>query len=105
MAQSWNWYGKEDNQWDLSKHPSLFSESLGVLMATPRRFDWTKNWELQDVGDKEWLWDNIKDKWELDETRRSPLWLDFGGNSETKRVNGKGTFIPAMPHMKNDYKP
>ncbi|KAF9587532.1 hypothetical protein IFM89_003808 [Coptis chinensis] len=24
------------------KHPSLFSESLGVLMATSRRFDWTK---------------------------------------------------------------
>ncbi|KAF9590940.1 hypothetical protein IFM89_000485, partial [Coptis chinensis] len=42
------------------------------------------------------------DKWELDETGRSPLWLDFEGtNSETKRVNGKGTFIPAMPHMKN----
>ncbi|KAF9619277.1 hypothetical protein IFM89_006464 [Coptis chinensis] len=42
------------------KHPSLFSESLGVLMAMSRRFDWTQNWELQDVGDKEWLWDNIK---------------------------------------------
>ncbi|KAF9607497.1 hypothetical protein IFM89_036447 [Coptis chinensis] len=42
------------------KHPSLFSESIGVLMATSRRFNWTKNWELQDVGHKQWLWDNIK---------------------------------------------
>ncbi|KAF9603442.1 hypothetical protein IFM89_036235, partial [Coptis chinensis] len=65
------------------KHPSLFSESIGVLMATPRRFNWTKNWELQDVGHKQWLWDNIKvwtfgvvshilDSWELDETRKEP---------------------------------
>ncbi|KAF9618313.1 hypothetical protein IFM89_000948 [Coptis chinensis] len=54
------------------KHPSLFSESIGVLMATSRRFNWTKNWELQDVSHKQWLWDNIKDSWELDETRKEP---------------------------------
>ncbi|KAF9589068.1 hypothetical protein IFM89_018799 [Coptis chinensis] len=54
------------------KHPSLFSESIGVLMATSRRFNWTKNWELQDVGHKQWLWDNIKDSWELDVTRKEP---------------------------------
>ncbi|KAF9624586.1 hypothetical protein IFM89_012008 [Coptis chinensis] len=52
------WKGRQQvGPW---KHPSLFSESLGVLMVTSRRFDWTKNWELQDVGDKEWLWDTIK---------------------------------------------
>ncbi|KAF9624892.1 hypothetical protein IFM89_015446 [Coptis chinensis] len=32
--------------------------------------------------------------------RRSPLWVQFPGtNPEAKRVNGKGTFIPAIPHM------
>ncbi|KAF9625385.1 hypothetical protein IFM89_022190 [Coptis chinensis] len=75
------------------KHPSLFSESLGVLMATSRRFDWTKNWELQDVGDKEWLWDNIKDKWELDETRKEPtLALIFGDEFRNKRSKWKRNF-------------
>ncbi|KAF9600594.1 hypothetical protein IFM89_011123 [Coptis chinensis] len=70
------------------KHPSLFSESLGVLMAMSRRFDWTKNWELQDVGDKEWLWDNIKDIWELDETRKEPT-LGLISRDEFKNKKSK----------------
>ncbi|KAF9597951.1 hypothetical protein IFM89_023352 [Coptis chinensis] len=75
------------------KHPSLFSESLGVLMVTSRRFDWTKNWELQDVGDKEWLWDNIKDKWELDETWKEPtLGLIFGDEFKNKKSKWKMNF-------------
>ncbi|KAF9608806.1 hypothetical protein IFM89_011844 [Coptis chinensis] len=75
------------------KHPSLFSESIGVLMATSRRFDWTKNWELQDVGDKEWLWDNIKDKWELDETRKEPtLALTSGDEFRNKKSKWKRNF-------------
>ncbi|KAF9608113.1 hypothetical protein IFM89_006040 [Coptis chinensis] len=83
MAQSWNCYGKTNNPVGPRKHPSLFLESIGVLMATPRRFNLDKNWELQDVGHKQWLWDNIKvwtfgvaahilDSWELDETRKEP---------------------------------
>ncbi|KAF9613988.1 hypothetical protein IFM89_014788, partial [Coptis chinensis] len=75
------------------KHPSLFSQSLGVLMATPRRFDWTKNWELQDVGDKEWLWDNIKDKWELDETRKEPTLAVISGDEfRNKKSKWKRNF-------------
>ncbi|KAF9601638.1 hypothetical protein IFM89_021104 [Coptis chinensis] len=75
------------------KHPSLFSESLGVLMATSHRFDWTKNWELQDVGNKEWLWDNIKDKWELDETRKEPtLALISGDEFRNKKSKWKRNF-------------
>ncbi|KAF9609966.1 hypothetical protein IFM89_019522 [Coptis chinensis] len=75
------------------KHPSLFSESLGVLMATSHRFDWTKNWELQDVGDKEWLWDNIKDKWELDKTRKEPtLALISGDEFRNKKSKWKRNF-------------
>ncbi|KAF9610808.1 hypothetical protein IFM89_024940 [Coptis chinensis] len=75
------------------KHPSLFSESLGVLMATSRRFDWTKNWELQDVGDKEWLWDNIKDKWELDETRKEPTLAVISGDEfRNKKSKWKRNF-------------
>ncbi|KAF9624863.1 hypothetical protein IFM89_015417 [Coptis chinensis] len=75
------------------KHPSLFSESIGVLMATSRRFDWTKTWELQDVGDKEWLWDNIKDKWELDETRKEPtLALISGDGFRNKKSKWKRSF-------------
>ncbi|KAF9598268.1 hypothetical protein IFM89_026099 [Coptis chinensis] len=75
------------------KHPSLFSKSLGVLMVTSRRFDWTKNWELQDVGDKEWLWDNIKDKWELDETWKEPtLGLIFGDEFKNKKSKWKMNF-------------
>ncbi|KAF9610127.1 hypothetical protein IFM89_019992 [Coptis chinensis] len=54
------------------KHPSLFSESIGLLIATARRFDWTKNWELQDGGHKQWLWDTIKESWELEETWKDP---------------------------------
>ncbi|KAF9615237.1 hypothetical protein IFM89_022499 [Coptis chinensis] len=62
-------------------------------MATSRRFDWTKNWELQDVGDKEWLWDNIKDKWELDETRKEPtLALIFGDEFRNKKSKWKRNF-------------
>ncbi|KAF9603509.1 hypothetical protein IFM89_036782 [Coptis chinensis] len=93
MAQSWNWYGKGGQPVGPRKHPSLFTESLGVLMATSRRFDWTKNWELQDVGDKEWLWDNIKDKWELDETRKEPtLALISGDEFRNKKSKWKRNF-------------
>ncbi|KAF9625742.1 hypothetical protein IFM89_026704 [Coptis chinensis] len=62
-------------------------------MAMSRRFDWTKNWELQDVGDKEWLWDNIKDKWELDETRKEPtLALISGDEFRNKKSKWKRNF-------------
>ncbi|KAF9625471.1 hypothetical protein IFM89_023232 [Coptis chinensis] len=93
MAQSWNWYGKADNQrWD-SETSKIVLESLGVLMATSHRFDWTKNWKLQDVGDKEWLWDNIKDKWELDETRKEPtLALISGDEFRNKKSKWKRNF-------------
>ncbi|KAF9600171.1 hypothetical protein IFM89_004995 [Coptis chinensis] len=32
------------------------------------------------------------DKWELDETRRSPLWLDFGGEFRNKKSKWKKNF-------------
>ncbi|KAF9590878.1 hypothetical protein IFM89_000134 [Coptis chinensis] len=44
--------------------------------------------ELQDVGDKEWLWDNIKDKWELDETRKEPT-LGLISEDEFKNKKSK----------------
>ncbi|KAF9597200.1 hypothetical protein IFM89_016341 [Coptis chinensis] len=44
--------------------------------------------ELQDVGHKQWLWDNIKDSWELDETRKEPtlgpISLDEFRNKKSK---------------------
>ncbi|KAF9589909.1 hypothetical protein IFM89_029525 [Coptis chinensis] len=84
---------KADNRWDLGNIKLVSHESLGVLMATSRRFDWTKNWELQDVGDKEWLWDNIKDKWELDETRKEPtLALISGDEFINKKSKWKRNF-------------
>ncbi|KAF9610165.1 hypothetical protein IFM89_020602 [Coptis chinensis] len=43
-------------------------------MATSSRFDWKKNWELQDVGDKEWLWDNMKDKSGLEWVQLVEFW-------------------------------
>ncbi|KAF5185021.1 hypothetical protein FRX31_025392 [Thalictrum thalictroides] len=70
-------------------HPSLYSESIGVLIATSRRFNWTKSWDKQFLDQtpeeapeqppgeapeqppreapeqpKDWLWRKIKEYWE-----------------------------------------
>ncbi|KAF9599273.1 hypothetical protein IFM89_036571 [Coptis chinensis] len=101
MAQSWNWYGKGIQPVGSRKHPSLFSEYLGVLMATSVDLIGQKL-GAQDVGDKEWLWDNIKDKWELDETRKEPtLALISGDEFRNKKSKWKRNFYTAMPHMKS----
>ncbi|KAL5719306.1 hypothetical protein ACHQM5_012103 [Ranunculus cassubicifolius] len=48
-------------------HPVQFSDSLGVLMAISRKFDWRKHWDEQDPDHTEWLWENLQDYWELDD--------------------------------------
>ncbi|KAL5717096.1 hypothetical protein ACHQM5_010168 [Ranunculus cassubicifolius] len=50
------------------KHPNLFSESIGVLMAKARLYDWRKRWEEQ--KDQEHLWTKLKKVWDLDEERK-----------------------------------
>ncbi|KAF9616511.1 hypothetical protein IFM89_029972 [Coptis chinensis] len=75
------------------KHPSLFSESIGVLIATTRRFDWTKNWDLQDGGHKQWLWDTIKESWELEETWKDPTLGPISGDEfRNKKSKWKRNF-------------
>ncbi|KAF9612934.1 hypothetical protein IFM89_004350, partial [Coptis chinensis] len=85
------WKGKQPvGAW---KNPSLFSKSIGVLIATTRRFDWTKNWELQDGGRKQWLWDTIKESWELEETRKDPTLGQISGDEfRNKKSKWKRNF-------------
>ncbi|KAL5714979.1 hypothetical protein ACHQM5_016870 [Ranunculus cassubicifolius] len=52
------------------KHPGLFSESIGVLMAKAHIYDWKKGWEEQDETKQEILWTELKKVWELDENRK-----------------------------------
>ncbi|KAL5698233.1 hypothetical protein ACHQM5_029300 [Ranunculus cassubicifolius] len=42
------------------KHPSLFSESIGVLMAKAHIYDWKKGWLEQDETKQEHLWTELK---------------------------------------------
>ncbi|KAF9616526.1 hypothetical protein IFM89_029987 [Coptis chinensis] len=39
-------------------------------MTSSHRFDWTKYWEQQGGDDKLWLWNTLKDSWELDESKK-----------------------------------
>ncbi|KAF9592319.1 hypothetical protein IFM89_014227, partial [Coptis chinensis] len=71
---------KGDNRWGPRKHPSLFSESHGVLMATPRRFDWTK------IRSSKMINGNLM------RHGRSPLWLDFEGTIQKQNSKWKRNF-------------
>ncbi|KAL5713888.1 hypothetical protein ACHQM5_015923 [Ranunculus cassubicifolius] len=51
-------------------HPSLYSETIGVLLARERRFVWTKTWAEQEERQKEWLWTTLKDYWEVDNNKK-----------------------------------
>ncbi|KAF9588622.1 hypothetical protein IFM89_013709, partial [Coptis chinensis] len=41
-------------------HLSLFAKSMGILMTSSHRFDWTKHWEQQEGSDKLSLWNTLK---------------------------------------------
>ncbi|KAL5705387.1 hypothetical protein ACHQM5_023696 [Ranunculus cassubicifolius] len=83
-------------------HPSLYSETIGVLLARERRFVWTKTWAEQEERQKEWLWTTLKEYWEVDNNKRDFtlgkfLRLSLG----IKKVNGKAHHIHLMTHMKS----
>lgn len=42
------------------------------MLTTSRRFDWRLHWDEQRREDKEWLWGELKDLFELDEIRKKP---------------------------------
>ncbi|KAF9606983.1 hypothetical protein IFM89_030402 [Coptis chinensis] len=67
LKLTWNGNNQPDGP---DTHPSLFAESIGVLMTSSHRFDWTKYWEQQGGDDKLWLWNTLKDSWELDESKK-----------------------------------
>ncbi|KAF9623167.1 hypothetical protein IFM89_037748 [Coptis chinensis] len=92
MAQSWNWYGKATTGGtsETSKLVSRISWSINGNVHVDLI---GQKWELQDVGDKEWLWDNIKDKWELDETRKEPTLAVISGDQfRNKKSKWKRNF-------------
>ncbi|KAF9602003.1 hypothetical protein IFM89_024549 [Coptis chinensis] len=57
LKPTWNGNNQPDGP---DTHPSLFVESMGVLMTSSHRFDWTKYWEQQGGDDKLWLWNTLK---------------------------------------------
>ncbi|KAF9611276.1 hypothetical protein IFM89_028700 [Coptis chinensis] len=70
LKLTWNGNNQPDGP---NTHPSLFAESMGVLMTSLHRFDWTKYWEQQGGDDKLWLWNTLKDSWELDESKKETI--------------------------------
>lgn len=52
-------YWKDEDPVGPKGHPSLFKESIGVLMARARRYDWRKYWEKQDPESRDALWPEI----------------------------------------------
>ncbi|KAF9593826.1 hypothetical protein IFM89_025611 [Coptis chinensis] len=67
LKLTWNGNNQPDGP---DTHPSLFVESMGVLMTSSHRFDWTKYWEQQGGDDKLWLWNTLKDSRELDKSKK-----------------------------------
>ncbi|KAL5718835.1 hypothetical protein ACHQM5_011698 [Ranunculus cassubicifolius] len=69
-------------------HPNLFSESMGVLMAKARLYDWRKRWEEQEETSQDHLWTELKKVWELDESRKE-VTLGRIANNEFKNKKCK----------------
>ncbi|KAF9617478.1 hypothetical protein IFM89_036439 [Coptis chinensis] len=71
LKLTWNGNNQPDGP---DTHPNLFAESMGVLMTSSHRFDWTKYWEQRKVEMINYGYGTrlriSMDSWELDESKK-----------------------------------